>query len=106
MEESTNKNTDNGFKIIFTLYFKKTSSECVIKTKIILNPLSVFRFVDFFTLFFHVLSDLRNKPFLHTHTHTHTHTLIHIYIYIYIYIYLPTAQLGQDMTQGQFLSGV
>ena len=27
-------------------------------------------------------------------------------IYIYIYIYLPTPLLGQDMTQGQFLSGV
>ena len=36
---------------------------------------------------------------------------IYIYIYIYIYetgerYYLPTPQLGQDMTQGQFLSGV
>ena len=27
-------------------------------------------------------------------------------IYIYIYIYIPTPPLGQDMTQGQFLSGV
>ena len=28
-------------------------------------------------------------------------------VYIYIYIsYLPTPPLGQDMTQGQFLSGV
>ena len=25
---------------------------------------------------------------------------------VYIYIYLPTPPLGQDMTQGQFLSGV
>ena len=24
----------------------------------------------------------------------------------YVYIYLPTTPLGQDMTQGQFLSGV
>ena len=31
---------------------------------------------------------------------------IYIYIYIYIYTYLPTPPLGQDMTQGQFLSGV
>ena len=30
---------------------------------------------------------------------------IYIYIYIYIYPYLPTPPLGQDMTQGQFLSG-
>ena len=35
--------------------------------------------------------------------------LIHIFyiskdIYIYIYIYLPIPPLGQDMTQGQFLS--
>ena len=29
-----------------------------------------------------------------------------IYIYIYIYIYLPNPPLGQDMTQGQILSGV
>ena len=29
-----------------------------------------------------------------------------IHIYIYIYIYLTTPLLGQDMTQGQFLSGV
>ena len=28
------------------------------------------------------------------------------YIYIYIYIYIPTPPLGQDMTQGQFESGV
>ena len=27
-------------------------------------------------------------------------------IYIYIYRYLPIPLLGQDMTQGQFLSGV
>ena len=32
---------------------------------------------------------------------------LYIYIYIYIYIsYLPTPLLGQDMTQGQFLSRV
>ena len=44
-----------------------------------------------------------NKVYLkNTHTHTHTHT----HIYIYIYIYIPTPPLGQDMTQGQFLSGV
>ena len=30
----------------------------------------------------------------------------HIYIYIYVYIYTPTPPLGQDMTQGQFLSEV
>ena len=35
------------------------------------------------------------------------HTLVYIYIYINIYIsYLPTPPLEQDMTQGQFLSGV
>ena len=43
-------------------------------------------------------------------------TTTYIYIYIYIYIYrererdikrdLPTPPLGQDMIQGQFLSGV
>ena len=40
-------------------------------------------------------------------------TYIYIYIYIYnypqtvsFYIYLSTPMLGQDMTQGQFLSGV
>ena len=37
-----------------------------------------------------------------THIHTHTHT----YIYILYRYYLPTPPLGQDMTQGQFLSGV
>ena len=26
--------------------------------------------------------------------------------YIFLYPYLPTPQLGQDMTQNQFLSGV
>ena len=39
---------------------------------------------------------------------------LYIYIYIYVYLvevnnglsYLPTPPLGQDMTQGQFLSGV
>ena len=31
--------------------------------------------------------------------------ILHIYIFIYI-SYLPTPPLGQDMTQGQFLSGV
>ena len=32
---------------------------------------------------------------------------IELYIYIYIYIYiLPTPPHGQDMKQGQFLSGV
>ena len=42
------------------------------------------------------------------------HKYIYIYIYIYIYVciytdtytYLPTIPLRQDMTQGQFLSGV
>ena len=33
-------------------------------------------------------------------------TIIFQIIYIYIYIYLPTPSLGQDMKQGQFLSGV
>ena len=28
------------------------------------------------------------------------------FMYINIYYYLPTPPLGQDMTQGQFLSGV
>ena len=41
-----------------------------------------------------------------THTHTHTHTVTHTYIYIYIYIYIQTPPLGQDMTQGQLISGV
>ena len=27
-------------------------------------------------------------------------------VYVCVYIYLPTPPLGQDMTQGQFLSGV
>ena len=31
---------------------------------------------------------------------------LYIYIYNHIYIYLPTPPLGQDMIQGQFLSGV
>ena len=34
---------------------------------------------------------------------------VYIYIYIYVYVcssYLPTPPLGQDMTQGQFLSRV
>ena len=35
-----------------------------------------------------------------------THNDTKTYIYIYIYIYLPTPPLRQDMTQGQFLSGV
>ena len=39
-----------------------------------------------------------HAQYTHTHTHTHTH--------IYIYSYLPTSPLGQDTTQGQFLSGV
>ena len=39
------------------------------------------------------------SPIDHTHTHTHT------YIYIYIYIY-QTPSLGQDITQGQFLSEI
>ena len=28
------------------------------------------------------------------------------HLYIYVYTYLPTPPLGQDMTQGPFLSGV
>ena len=40
------------------------------------------------------------------HTHTHTHAYLNFrFIYRYLY-YLPTPPLGQDMTQGQFLSGV
>ena len=49
----------------------------------------------------------------YTCTHTHTSTYTHPYrasLYTTInsvtYIYLPTPPLGQDMTQGQFLSGV
>ena len=29
-----------------------------------------------------------------------------IYIYVYIYEYLPTSPLRQNVTKGQFLSGV
>ena len=37
---------------------------------------------------------------------TNIFQLTDINIYIYIYIYIPTPALGQDMIQGQFLSGV
>ena len=44
-----------------------------------------------------------------TTANTDNDKVIYIYIYIYIlhmYPYLPTSSLEQDMTQGQFLSGV
>ena len=74
-----------------------------------------------------IRNDSSLKKLVYTHTHTHTHTYVYgidnwpIILVGRVFVnfpgdrgsvpgrvipYLPTPPLGQDMTQGQFLSGV
>ena len=53
--------------------------------------------------------------YIHTHMHLHMYVCVYVCVFVCVCVcvcvyvcssYLPTPPLGQDMTQGQILSGV
>ena len=73
-------------KLIFRLYFKKTSSE---RRQNIIFESVVNVFVNpYFHLLYLILSDLPNRPFLSLSLSLYIYIYIYICIYMYVCIYM------------------